>query len=82
MRATRPVDDAVARVDGGRLADLDVLGLRFRNLQLRLEPPGSATRARLVPGATCWPTSTGTTCSTPSMPARTFSASAWLRFRS
>ena len=32
---------------------------------------GSATRARLVPGATCWPTSTGTCSRTPSMPART-----------
>ena len=26
---------------------------------------GLATRARLVPGATCWPTSTGTSCSMP-----------------
>src|SRR4029079_998955 len=35
---------------------------------------GLATRARLVPGATCWPTSTGTSCSMPSRPARTFSS--------
>ncbi len=30
-------DDAVARVDGGRLADLDVLGLRLRDLELGLQ---------------------------------------------
>ena len=37
MRATRPRDDAVARVDFGLLAELDVLGLGFRDLDFRLE---------------------------------------------
>ena len=32
MRMTRPGDDAVAGVDGGRLVELDILGLRFRDL--------------------------------------------------
>ena len=35
-----PVDDAIARVDAGLLADLNVLGLRFRDLDFRLEPTG------------------------------------------
>src|SRR3989454_11244717 len=39
---------------------------------------GSETRARFVPGVTCWPTSTATACNTPLMPARTCSASSWL----
>ena len=38
MRATRPFDDAVARVDFGLLAELDVLGLRLGDLDLRLQP--------------------------------------------
>ena len=36
------------------------LGLGLGDPQLGLQRVGSATRARLVPGATCWPTSTGT----------------------
>ena len=44
-------------------------------LSSALSRDGLATRARLVPGATCWPTSTGTTCSTPAKPARTCSSS-------
>src|SRR6266581_1333843 len=42
---------------------------------------GSATRARFVPRVTRWPTSTGTSCNTPLMPARTCSAYNWLFFR-
>ena len=38
FRLTRPGDDAVAGVDFGRLADLDVLGLRLRNPELGLQP--------------------------------------------
>ena len=40
MRTTLPSRDAVPRVDGGRLADGDVLGLRLGNAEHRLEPPG------------------------------------------
>ena len=38
---------------------------------------GRATRAMFVPATSCWPSSTGTCCSTPAMPAFTCSASAW-----
>ena len=38
MRTTRPLRDAVARVDFGLLADGDILDLRLRDLQLRLQP--------------------------------------------
>ena len=71
------VDDAVARVDLDLLADLHVLGLRLGDAQLGRSTSGRATRARLAPAATCWPSSTGTCCSTPAMPARTCNASAW-----
>ena len=42
---------------------------------------GRATRASTVPAVTRWPTCTGSSCSTPGMPARTFSDSTW-RWRS
>ena len=65
-------DDAVAGVDGCRLVDLDVLGLRLRDAQLGLQPPSeSPTRARLVPVVMRWPSSSGTCCRTPGIPART-----------
>ena len=37
MRETLPLDDPVARVDGRRLADQDVLGLGLRDADDRLE---------------------------------------------
>ena len=49
-------DDAVARVDGGGLADLDVLGLRLGDLELRLELAGLHDLGDVVPSVTHWPT--------------------------
>ena len=43
-------DLAVARVDGGALADLHVLGLRFRNPQLGLQPAGHGHAREVRPG--------------------------------
>ena len=55
------LDDAVARVDLGDLADADVLGLRFRDAQFGLEDASDWRRARdcCRPACTCAPTSTG-----------------------
>ena len=44
--------------------------------------PGFATRATLTPGASCWPSCTGTLCTTPAMPAFTESESAARRLSS
>ena len=44
--------------------------------------PGFATRATLTPGASCWPSCTGTLCTTPAMPAFTESESAVRRLSS
>ena len=53
----------------------DQLGVRNEIAKEQLASKTESTRARFVPGATCWPTSTGTSCSMPSRPARTFSSS-------